>query len=318
MLKLFARFYFLMVVLVVVVALFSNSVFWYGEHFRAAWFIVFIVVIAAMMLASIYPFYHDFRKLEKLAHQYGEGDFTPSIKISPYAALYRLYKNLLGMGDRIKGLLSAQQELTQAISHELKTPLARLKFAIKLRDEAEANDAINDLDNLISELLLYSNFQTTQLMTQFETIQIKVWLEHFVTEKTSPNSSIQLSFAANKAAEMITVSIAPVYFKKALENLLSNAFRYTKSQIKISLTSDDTFCFISVADDGPGIPEADRAEVFEPFVSLDASRNKELSGHGLGLALVQRIVHAHQGTINIHTSSWNGAEFVIGLPLSHQ
>ncbi len=73
-------------------------------------------------------------------------------------------------------------------------------------------------------------------------------------------------------------------------------------------------CYLHVADDGIGIPEADRSRIFEPFVSLDVSRNKALSGHGLGLALVARIVAIHQGEVHVKTSIWGGAEFVITLP----
>jgi signal transduction histidine kinase len=99
-----------------------------------------------------------------------------------------------------------------------------------------------------------------------------------------------------------------------VSNLIANAGRYAKSQIVVSLEKKDNACMIHVDDDGPGIAEADRKRIFEPFVRLDASRDRDTGGSGLGLAIVQRIVTMHRGTVWTETSPLGGARFTLGWP----
>lgn len=300
---------------------------WYIKNYAIITLFIFMCLIAGIMFISIYPLYKDFRKLELTAENYGEGKFTYDVNIKRYAALYQFYQNLKKMGRQIKNLITSHKELTEALSHEMKTPLARLKFAVTMAEDednkanakiyfAEAQQAMNTIDDLISELLLYFSFDRHDLDLKLKSINIADWLRTSVDEKKDAPLGKTLTLEISETVKNCKVSLAPVYLKKALENLLSNAFRYAKSVVAIKLDADDHHCYLHIADDGVGVPQPQRDKIFEPFFSSDESRWLEFSGHGLGLAIVMRIVTVHHGQIRVGESQWGGAEFIIVFPRS--
>lgn len=298
---------------------------WYINQFGTLFMGTMIVLISFFMLLSLYFFYRDLKKLDRLAQAYGEGQFNYSVRIGRFASMSRLYQNLRTMGLRIQTLLSSHKELTQAVSHELKTPLSRLRFALTMAEEAKTkseiyanlahiHDAADDLEKLVGELLIYARFDRQFFNLESSPLNLIEALSPILAEASERQADKHLSTEIPAGLEGIKINMAPQYFKKLIENLLSNAFRYAKSEIKVSVQGDDKQVYIEVADDGPGIPEADRERIFEPFVSLDESRNKELSGHGLGLAIVARIVAAHQGQVFVKPADLGGANFVLVFP----
>lgn len=301
---------------------------WYATQFGPLFLWGFMLFVGLCMFFSLYSFYRDLRKLDHLAQAYGEGNFNYPLKVNRFAAMGQLYRNLKIMGFRIQTLLASHKELTQAVSHELKTPLTRLKFALTMIEEAktpeesqlnlkQAQDAVIDLEELVGELLIYTRFDRELFDIEKEKISISQVLPSLLQEQQTKHPEKKLSWQIPSDVEALTINIAPQYFKKLIENLLSNAFRYAKSEIQVKLHHDEKQVYIEVHDDGPGIPVPDRQKIFEPFVSLDESRNKELSGHGLGLAIVDRIVNAHQGKVWVEDSeALKGAGFVLAFPIS--
>jgi len=300
---------------------------WYLEHFWLLFGFFLLLVIGLIILLSLYYFYSDLTKLDQLAQAYGEGDFHYSAKLGRFAALSRLYRNLQKMGKQIQSLLSSHQELTQAISHELKTPLARVKFALAMVEESktkslrqeylqEAESALSDLDGLVRELLLYARFERAHFKAKDQSLILGDFLKPFLQNLPMKYSKKMVSINVADELQHAAVHIQGQYLQRILENLLSNAERYAKSKVVVELFVEDSQVVMNIADDGSGIPPADRERIFEPFVSLDSSRNKELSGHGLGLAIVKRIVTAHSGSIEVSTSpSLQGALFSVKFPI---
>ncbi len=300
---------------------------WYMAELGSLLLGFLVIFISLVMFFSLYSFYRDLKKLDRLAQKYGEGDFDYKIKIGRFAAMASLYKNLKTMGNQIQKLLISHKELTQAVSHELKTPLARLKFALTMIEDskkkqeqntyiASANDAVNDLETLIGELLLYTSFDRQLFHPTHESIDISNTLLATLIESEEKHPEKTLIWDITPAIQGIKINMAAQYFEKIVLNLLSNAFRYAQRKINVSLNIADKEIILTIEDDGPGIPEAYRQKIFEPFFSLDESRNKELSGHGLGLAIVERLVIVHHGSISV-TQSQNlgGAKFSIHLPI---
>ena len=107
----------------------------------------------------------------------------------------------------------------------------------------------------------------------------------------------------------------PRLMARALGNVLQNARRYAKQRVEVDAAINADTCRIVIDDDGPGIPEADRARIFEPFTRLDTSRNRDSGGYGLGLAIAQRIAQWHGGNIGVEDSPLGGARFVISWPV---
>ncbi|MDO8953575.1 MAG: ATP-binding protein [Gammaproteobacteria bacterium] len=286
-----------------------------------------IVTVLLFMLFSLYTFYKDLKKLDRMAESYGDGNFSSPVKMSRFAAMYPLYINLKTMGARIERLIASHKELTQAVSHELKTPLARLKFALAISQESknpleinkaliDANEAVNNLEHLINELLLYTRFDRQLFDLAHEEIWLGENLRALLADLTYEVEGKSIINDISLEIQQCKIKMAEPYFKILIQNLLSNAFRYAYSRIIVKAYVDRTQVIIEIADDGPGVPLDAREKIFEPFYSLDESRNKELSGHGLGLAIVARIVAIHNGKVEVKESpTLQGALFIISLPL---
>ncbi len=297
---------------------------WFLTHFNLWALCAVLGFLSFLMFVSVYPFSRDLVKLGHMATAYGEGRFSFDVKVQRFGALSLLYNNLKIMGTRIQALLRSHKDLTQAVSHELKTPLSGLRFALTLIHESKSRKAIRpylecaeaelgELESLVGELLLYAQFDTHSFKLESTRITLSEVLPTVLNDiKAHQHTHITLQFHDTTAEAPTLIQMTPVYFQKLMDNLVSNAYRYAKSRIEITLSKAGDAIIVEVADDGSGISEADRQKIFEPFVSLDASRNKSLSGHGLGLALVKRIVDLHQGDVSVTESeSLKGAVFTL-------
>ena len=284
--------------------------------------------VSVVMLLILFLLNRDFKKLGKLAEAYGQGQFDYPVKINRISAMYPLYANLKRMGAKIQQLISSHKELSQAISHELKTPLSRLKFAHGLIAEAkneeqrinalkEADSAGDALAHLVNELLLYTRFDREFFKANTAIIDVQQCLNFLVADPKYTKFGKAINWQMGANLHQAQVQISEPYFKLLLDNLISNACRYADSKVEVNAYVQDQQMIFEVADDGPGIPEAYREKIFEPFFSLDESRSKDLSGHGLGLAIVERIIKAHQAQIEVSQApQLGGALFRVKFPLS--
>ncbi len=298
---------------------------WYIHYIQTA--ILILAIASIVMTTSIILFLldRDFKKLGRLAEAYGRGEFEYCVKISRLSAMFPLTKNLQAMGERIQKLIRSHKELSQAISHELKTPLSRLKFALSLVEEAknakardtalkEAESAGNALGDLVNDLLLYTRFDREFFRPDTQITAVYKSLKLLIDDPKYNALGKSLHWQIDPLLADTTIPMSEPYFKILLDNLLSNACRYAHSKVEITASLKDQDVVIEVADDGPGIPEAYRHKIFEPFFSLDESRNKDLSGHGLGLAIVSRIIDNHKAKINVSKSeTLGGALFTLNL-----
>ncbi len=227
------------------------------------------------------------------------------------------------MAERVERLIRSRDELVQAVSHELGSPLSRLRFHLELlatttgraREErlgAMTRD-LDALDQLVGELLAY------------------VQADHFEVERAlfdarPPLTQIaelaQLELPEERAVRVeldlpseVMVCADQRLFLRAIENLLRNAVRYASGRVRVTLSSDKNEVRVAVQDDGPGIPEAMREKVLIPFVRLDPGRDRKTGGAGLGLAIVSRIVARHAGRVEILDSPLGGAEVATYWPL---
>lgn len=302
---------------------------WFLMHFNLWALCAVLGFLSLLMFLSVYPFSRDLVKLSRMAKAYGEGQFAFDVKVQRFGTLSVLYNNLKSMGSRIQTLLRSHKDLTQAVSHELKTPLSSLRFALSLIRDSKSRKAIapylecaeaelDELESLVTELLLYAQFDSHSFKLESTQIDLSTALPKILKEIKGrpPARKISLHFQdETNNGGPILLQMTPAYFQKLMDNLLSNAYRYAQHRIEVHLSRHGSQITIEVADDGPGIQEADRQKIFEPFVSLDASRNKSLSGHGLGLSLVKRIVELHHGSIRVtESATLKGAAFTLRFP----
>jgi signal transduction histidine kinase len=229
-----------------------------------------------------------------------------------------LAKNLDEMAVRLSGVLRSQKELIAALSHEMRTPLARIRFALALiadsDDEelkaklAAMNDDVQEVDELIASMLNYARLDHPDIEMHLQAVPAAEWLEQIV--RKSQNESKQID--VHTAGTPDKVWMDPRLMELALSNLLVNATKYADKAACCSLALDNETYVLTVEDDGQGIPEDDRDKVFKAFTRIDDSRNRETGGYGLGLAVVARVAELHGGAAIVDWSeTLGGARFSI-------
>ncbi|MGF1909936.1 ATP-binding protein [Vibrio kasasachensis] len=289
--------------------------------------LIFIVIVSVCMFVWVYPLWRDLKRLSITADKFGYGYLTERAELAKTSVVARLGLSFNQMADRIEKLIQGQKELTNAIAHDLRTPLYRLRFACEMlhsddisekdrqKYQRSINTSIDDLDHLINQTLILSRYNRAMDISHFSEInlasKIAVEIDHYRLEY----KSLTVNFDLTPELENRLLFIDSRALLRALNNLLSNAARYAKEQVKIGLYLNNTHCVLTVEDDGPGINEEHWQSVFEPFVQLQNTHRDIANGHGLGLAIVQQIALWHKGEVSIGRSALGGAKFDIGWPL---
>lgn len=256
--------------------------------------------------------------LEQAAGQVGEGRFDFHVNVNRGAALYPLADSFNKMVDRIAALIGSHKQLTNAISHEFRTPITRLRFRHELaicaatvdeknRELKAMDSAIDQLDDLSTELLEYARLDREEPVLDISAIDVTPWLEELVDEANDVAQSSKRDVVVSLRANIDSVDGDYRYLSRAAANLLRNAVRYANSCAEISVAKLDGRFVLIVDDDGPGIPQSERDRAFEPFSRLDKSRDRASGGFGIGLAIVQQIARWHGGKVSISTADMGGA-----------
>lgn len=282
------------------------------------------IAIEIIIFLFIFLFSTTLDKLKNLAHEYGRGNFSSQIQIKSSSTLFPLFNNLKNMGNNIRRLITSHKELTNSVAHEFRTPLSRLRFSLQLLKESKnlgdvavradtMEEDIAELEELVSEILTYAKLDRIEPSLEFKPLSLKRLI--MITEKkasrTLDNKKLITYFANNN--DPIIINAHAKYILRALQNLVQNAIRHTRSIVKINVIKDDNNHYqISIEDNGPGIAHEDRARVFSPFVQL-SRENKRAPGYGLGLAITKKIIDWHHWDITIADSDLGGAKFIITI-----
>ncbi|WP_029913326.1 ATP-binding protein [Pelobacter seleniigenes] len=268
------------------------------------------------------PLWLKLKEISRAAQAFGQGDFSARANLPQRSTLAPLAETFNNMAGRIQQLIASHKELTRAISHELRTPISRIRFSLEMAQSSleeakrqnylvEISRDVDELEDLVSELLSYARFDRETPALHKEEQLMAPWLLLVVKEIKPVLARATVSCLISEEAEAITANIAPRYMARAVSNLMINAGKYSESRIIVRLEKGEKCCLIHIDDDGPGIPMADRERIFEPFVRLDASRTKDTGGHGLGLAIVKQIITLHGGTVSVESSPLGGARFTL-------
>lgn len=276
------------------------------------------------------------RQLQQASQRLAAGDF--STRVAPQMGNRRDEMTDLGndfdeMAARLHTLLLAQKQLLSDISHELRSPLARLQVAIALTRKKTDDSVSNELDrierdvvrldDLIAQILTLSRLETDNKNSskyhKDDYVDMALLLEDIVEDAEFEAQSKQRHVTLS-TQQTWTVKANAELLRRALENIIRNAIRYTAKQSHVSVTltpSEDqtnTLC-IHICDQGAGVPEEQLERLFEPFVRVSDSRNRHSGGYGLGLAIAERAVHLHHGTIDAFNHPQGGLCVVVHLPI---
>lgn len=289
--------------------------------------IVESTMFALALLAWIALFWRDLKRIDRAADCVGAGQFDVNVNIRKGSALRPIADSFNRMAERIGKLVNSHRDLTNAVSHELKTPLARLRFALSLAEEASPAEResllrkmhldVDELDSLVQEMLLYSRLErNTTPDIALASVPVESWLPNAVEDEIEAAQASDISVPVAVESNVADAPCEPKFMARAVQNLVRNALRFAKSRVVVHVEEDRQRFRIHVDDDGPGIPAADQARLFVPFARLESSRTRQdnAGGTGLGLAIVQRIAEWHGGRATISTSSLGGARITIEWP----
>lgn len=292
--------------------------------------LVALIVLAGAIYLVVRGVEARMARLEKAATRIAGGYLDTRVKVESSDFMGRLGMAFNGMAAQVQSLLRAQQEMIRAVSHELRTPVARIRFAVQMVDDMTEQEAvrrqlkgidgdIEELDQLIDEILTYAKLgsdNASGVSLETESVECRAMAARVVDALASLHPRIALDVVPGEEIEVVA---EPRYLQRALQNLVANACRHAESRVTIRLTRDARAVRLDVDDDGPGVPESDRLEVFKPFARLDDSRTRRSGGYGLGLSIVQKIMLWHGGSVVVEESqTLGGARFSLLLPVSVQ
>jgi two-component system OmpR family sensor kinase len=245
--------------------------------------------------------------------RWGEGDLSVRVTEEGQDEVADLSKRFNASAERIEKLVRSHKSLLANASHELRSPLTRIRMGLELmgdrpspaaREEISRN--IGELDQLIDEILLASRLDASE--ADMGTIEA-VDLTGLAAEECSQvNAELDLVEGTDNAR--LTVPGVSRLLRRAIRNLLENARRYGNGDIRVELGSANGFATVRVTDRGPGVPPALRERIFEPFYRLPGASERN-GGVGLGLALVKSIAERHGGSVRCEDGPEGGASFVI-------
>ncbi len=269
-------------------------------------------------------------KLSLATQKFSEGKLSTRAQMG-ILSVPNLSKAFNTMAERIQRLFLSHKHLTNAVSHELRSPITRMRFQLELLDRhlgklqlapqdqhknttflKGLSDNLDGMDKLVDEMLGYAKMERSELLATPKEIDITAWLtQQKETLLTEVSKALTIATPEGNRYAVFDDEL----MARLLRNLVTNADRYAKSLIIIELDYENDHASLSVSDDGIGIPQDKRQAVLEPFFRVDPSRTDSTGGHGLGLAIVTQIVRCHNGKIDIQSSSLGGAKVTVRWPL---
>ena len=246
-------------------------------------------------------------KLAKAAERFGKGDYVNDFRASGSLEIRKAAFEFDRMAKRINRHLNQRAEMLSGISHDLRTPLTRLKLQLAMLEQKDLSKKMSkDIDEMEKMLNNYLQFAKTQAQENTSTINI---VELFNSIKDQFNNDKLTIFYK----EEIKLEGRPMALKRSFENIIQNGLTYGKN-VFVDIQKGNNRALIIIEDDGPGIAEDQYKNVFKPFFRLDKSRSLNQSGVGLGLAIVEDIINSHGGSIQLSKSKFNGLQVKVSLP----
>jgi two-component system, OmpR family, osmolarity sensor histidine kinase EnvZ len=246
-------------------------------------------------------------KLAKAAERFGRGDYVNDFRASGSLEIRKAGLEFDRMAKRINRHLNQRSEMLSGISHDLRTPLTRLKLQLAMLNQKNLSEKMSkDIDEMEKMLNDYLQFAKTQTLENTSNIDLIVLFNSIQDQFDNEN----LTISSN---DKIELAGRPSALRRSFKNIIQNGLTYGNKVI-VNILKKNNRAIITFEDDGPGIPEDQFKNVFRPFFRLDKSRSLNQSGVGLGLAIVEDIVNSHGGNIQLGKSQLNGLMVKISLP----
>lgn len=271
--------------------------------------------------------------LQRGVERWGAGDLSARVNAEGTDEVAFLARRFNHAAERIETLMESHKSLLANASHELRSPLARIRMGLELMgtdaaspQRKEISRSISELDQLIDEILLASRLDAKQADAEpFEMLDLTgLAAEECARVNAELNAELGKDsgpgMGMDASSHSLTVQGSPRLLRRLIRNLLENARRYSTGEINLELaqarTGSKQLAVVRVHDRGPGVPADQRERIFEPFYRLPGASERE-GGVGLGLALVKSISQRHGGSVRCEARPGGGASFVVELPVAH-
>jgi two-component system, OmpR family, sensor kinase len=286
--------------------------------------ILFYAAIAFVIMMWLWPLTRDLRRLERATMRFGDRNWTYDADIKPRSQVFALAEAFRRMAARIDDLIGSHKDMSNAVSHEIKTPLARMRFEIEMARTASSKEKLaehlSSIDADVAELNTFVTATLDYAILERAEVALNMGEHDFtlilpaIAESVKRGARAELSISCDVQPDATKVSCDAHLMETVVRNLLYNALRYARTEIRVEfrIKPGDGYS-LHVHDDGPGIPEPQRQRVFHSFVQLGEPSGQK-TGYGLGLAIVKRIVGWHGGQARVSRSQLGGADFAIEWP----
>lgn len=291
-----------------------------NDVYRYLFTSLFYLSLLLLMLVWLSPLINRLLALRSAAQQFGKGDLSQRVEAGSVSYIRDLEVEFNHMAQRISDLVGDVKLLSSAVSHDLRTPLATIRFGIdtlleeddpilRKKFEQRISDNVDEMIQLVEILLNYARLDQNLVTLNKSQIDVSTSLHQIVQSYHSEHITIQ-NLTGDKTNT--TILADKNYLSMLIKNLLQNALQHCTSKVHVAYQSSSTGVEINISDDGNGIAPEQRNQIIKPFVR----GNSEHKGYGIGLAIVQRILHWHNGTLTItNDSQLGGAKFTVWLPV---
>ncbi|MDF1480492.1 HAMP domain-containing sensor histidine kinase [Extensimonas sp. H3M7-6] len=291
------------------------AAFWLRPPFGFVWMLGIVALAVALgMFPILRRLLQRLEVLQRSMKHFGDGDLAARAPVQGRDEVADLSRQFNAAAARIEALVQSHKSLLANASHELRSPLTRIRMGLELMAgeqpapafRAEILRNIAELDQLVDEILLASRLDAREAdVGTFE----RVDLVGLAAEECA-----RVGAELHTEAAALEVEGVAKLLRRALRNLLENARRYSQGEITVSMQRQGAMAELRVSDRGPGVPEDLRERIFEPFYRLPGA-SERAGGVGLGLALVRSIARRHHGSVHCEANPGGGACFVLRLPL---
>ena len=276
------------------------------------WMIGSSLVLFAIAIIFMRNQIRPIRRLAIAARSFGMGRGSSEIKPSGAKEVRQATQAFRQMRERISRQFAQRTEMLAGVSHDLRTPLTRMKLQIEMLERTpetrELQDDIQEMERMIDGYLTFARGEGSESLSK---INLASLIEEIISTERRDGSVINF---ANKSKTIKSVTLRPQAIKRAITNLIINSKKYAET-VKVEFEYNSEHAIITIDDNGPGIKPEHRDDVFKAFFRLDPSRNTDTGGTGLGLTIAKDIVQSHGGDLLLSEASLGGLRATITLPL---
>lgn len=294
-----------------------------------------IVIVVALVLGIVSvsgvlimaPLVRDLRLLENAASRFGQGDLSSRAEVTSKDAVGSVARRFNIMAGSIQGLIQRERQLLQAVSHELRTPIARIRFDLDMLQSAETPEEqqrrieeidgeVTEIDQLVGELLDYNRIHSESLAVERKPMAVREVLEEIIARLHDFRPEVNIDIPLETDPD-VRVTADRLLFRRAIQNLLSNALRFARNRVVVRCTRGEAETIVEICDDGPGVAPERREQIMMPFNRGEDGGSRSSGGVGLGLSIVSRIVELHGGAVTVGEAAIGGACFTTRWPDGH-